>query len=223
MRRINPAGSAGDSVAHGKGAWSSRPRALFRVKQNPSEKNFMFRPDGFDYAVRAACLSESITVREDKETVFDSALRVPCKCAPETLAKPAELVLRMFQLSGQRPRRDCSMFRLEKTQQAKARGDAEPVSDEENRVPFHPCANRKNVIPPPDSPPSRTKHQAPSPAADETAIQKRRFTAKTRSPPLFRTPRGSTATGRCASAPACFRRTGRGRRPRVPPPRSAPA
>ena len=36
-------------------------------------------------------MSESITVREDKETVFDSALRFPCKCAPETLPEPARL------------------------------------------------------------------------------------------------------------------------------------
>ena len=96
MRRINPAGSAGDSVAHGKGSCPFRSRALFQVKQKPSEKNSGSALTVFDYAVRAACLSESITVREDKETVFDSAVRVPCKCAPETLPEAAELVLRMF-------------------------------------------------------------------------------------------------------------------------------
>ena len=79
-------------------------------------------------------MSESITVREDKETVFDSALRVPCKCAPETLAKPAELVLRMFRLPGQRPRGDSSMFRLEKSAVGEARGDEVHFSAKEPRA-----------------------------------------------------------------------------------------
>jgi len=40
-------GSAGDSGAHGKGAFPIRFSALFHVKQKPSEKNFLFDPDGF--------------------------------------------------------------------------------------------------------------------------------------------------------------------------------
>ena len=193
-------------------------------------------------------MSESITVREDKETVFDSALRFPCKCAPETLPEPARLRRCVEHCSAHvltaraETTRGCLHVQPVKSEicsTARGRGPffgkraarlvptpfpnhktANPAS---HVIPMRTVRRSDHVIPPPDSPPSRTKHQAPSPASDETAIQKRRFTAKTRSPPLFRTPRGSTATGRCASAPACFRRTGRGRRPRVPPPRSAPA
>ena len=57
--------------------------------------------------VRSACLSESQTVREDTETVYDSAVRVPVPNARLNLRrKAAGLVLRMFQMHEQRPRED---------------------------------------------------------------------------------------------------------------------
>jgi hypothetical protein len=60
----------------------------------------------FDRAVRSARLSESQTVREDTETVYDSAVRVPVPNARLNLCRRPQTCLRMFQLHEQRPRED---------------------------------------------------------------------------------------------------------------------
>ena len=67
----------------------------------------------FDRAVLSECLSESEHVREDKETVFNSAVRVPCNARLKCRRRPARLrrcvrhCLRMFQLYVHRPREGC--------------------------------------------------------------------------------------------------------------------
>ena len=72
----------------------------------------------FDRAVLSECLSESEHVREDKETVFNSAVRVPCNARLKCRRRPARLrryvrhCLRMFQPHGQGPREVGFMFRL---------------------------------------------------------------------------------------------------------------
>ncbi len=60
----------------------------------------------FDRAVLSARLSESENVREDKETVFDSAVRVPVPNARLKRRRRPQTCLRMFQLYEQRPRED---------------------------------------------------------------------------------------------------------------------
>ena len=50
--------------------------------------------------------------------------RASCaQCAPESLPKAAELVLRMFQLHEHRPREAASMFRLVRVESEGTRGD----------------------------------------------------------------------------------------------------
>ena len=52
-----------------------------------------------------------LDLREDRQPVPAPRTRDIADCATESPAKPAELVLRMFQLHVQRPREENAMFR----------------------------------------------------------------------------------------------------------------
>ena len=98
----------------------------------------------FDRAVLSARLFESQTVRDDAETVFDSAVRVPVPNARLNLCRRPQTCLRMFQLHEHRPREENVIFWLVISESVQAREDTATVFDTETRVPSIP-AKRSHI------------------------------------------------------------------------------